>query len=202
MGHTISASVGDYFAGMTEMLQTLDYEAVEEYAEVLYSAWQENRCVFLFGNGGSAFTAGHHALDYAKTASVDNQRRLKAISLVDNIGVTTAIGNDISFDETFVYPLEVHARPGDVAVAISCSGNSPNAVRGCRWAKEHEMTVVALTGFDGGVIGRLADLHINIPSDNYGIVEDLQMTIGHVAAQLLRHRVQQLAGGELSTLKQ
>lgn len=196
MGHTVSSSAADYLDSMAEVLKKLDQQSVAEYADLLYAAWQENRCVYLFGNGGSAFSASHHALDYVKTASVDNQRRLRAISLVDNIGVTTAIGNDISFDETFVYPLEVHARPGDVAVVISCSGNSPNAVKGCRWAKENKMTVVALTGFDGGVIGTLADLHINIPSDNYGIIEDLHMTIGHIGAQLLRNKVQKLTGAQ------
>ncbi len=189
MAHSVCASARDYCHSMTTLFAALDEVAIDAYADLLFDAWRENRRVFVFGNGGSAFTAGHHALDYIKTAAVPNQHWLKAISLVDNVGMTTALGNDLTFDETFVYPLRAHAAPGDIAVAISCSGNSPNVVKACAWAKANGVTVVALTGFDGGQLAQLADIHIHIPSDNYGIVEDIQMSIGHIAAQLLQQRV-------------
>ncbi len=189
MAHSVCGSAQDYCHSMTSLFGALDNTAIESYADLLFDAWRENRCVFVFGNGGSAFTAGHHALDYIKTAAVPNQHWLKAISLVDNIGMTTALGNDLTFDETFVYPLRALAAPGDIAVAISCSGNSPNVVKASAWAKDNGMIVVALTGFDGGRLAHLADIHIHIPSDNYGVVEDIQMSIGHIAAQLLHQRV-------------
>lgn len=189
MAHSVSSSASDYCGSLTKLLTRIDHAAIDTYARLLFDAWRDGRRVIVFGNGGSAFTASHHVLDYAKTAAVANQRRLKAISLVDNIGLTTAIGNDLSYDDTFVYQLETHAAPGDIAVAISCSGNSPNVVAGCEWARENGVTVVALTGFDGGKIAALADLHINIPSDNYGLVEDMQMSIGHMAAQMLQRHV-------------
>ena len=143
----------------------------------------------MFGNGGSSFTASHHVLDYIKTAAVDGQRHLQAISLVDNIGMTTAVSNDVGFDESFRYSLASFAKPADVAVAISGSGNSPNVVKACQWAKANGLCVVALTGFDGGLIGPMADIHIHVPSDNYGMIEDLHLSVGHAAAQALHDRI-------------
>ena len=189
MAGTVSDSAQSYFQSMTEIFGRLEMSLIDRYAELLFGAWRERRRVLVFGNGGSAFTASHHVLDYVKTAEVPKQPRLLALSMVDNMGITTAVGNDSSYEETLVYPLESYASAGDLAVAISCSGNSPNVVRACRWAREHDLTVVALTGFAGGEVGPIADLHINIPSENYGIIEDIQMSIGHIAAQMLQQRV-------------
>ncbi len=189
MTHTVANSARSYLTTLADHASRLDSAVIDRYADLIYDAWRNKRRVFVFGNGGSALTASHHVCDYVKTAEVATQRRLQAFSLVDNPGLTTAIGNDIDYDSTFVYPLESYAEAGDVAVAISASGNSPNVVKACQWAKAHEMTVVAMTGFNGGKIGTMADLHINAPSDNYGIIEDLHMSIGHIAAQLLQQRV-------------
>jgi len=179
----------DYLRDLSNLLSEVDAEAIDRYADILFDAWKDGRAVFVFGNGGSAYCASHHVADYVKTAQVDGQPRLRAFSLADNLGMLTAIGNDLSYDDIFVHPLESYATRGDVAVAISCSGNSPNAVRACEWAKEHGLTVVALTGFSGGKIGEIADLHVNIPSENYGLAEDLQLAIGHMVAQRLQARV-------------
>ena len=189
MTYTVAESAHSYLSSLAEYASKLDAAAIDRYAELLYDAWCQRRRVFVFGNGGSALTASHHVCDYVKTAQVTVQRRLQAFSLVDNAGLTTAVGNDIDYESTFVYPLESYAEPGDLAVAISASGNSPNVVKACQWAKEHKLIVVALTGFSGGKIGAMADLHLNAPSHNYGIIEDLHMSIGHIAAQLLQQRV-------------
>ena len=189
MAGTILASAKAYLEGLGDILDRIDAEVIEQFASLLFEAWRDGRRVFVFGNGGSASTASHHACDFVKTAAVDGQRRLKAMSLVDNIGLGTALGNDISYDETFSYPLATYARRGDLAVAISGSGNSANVVRACEWAKAHGVTVVGLTGFSGGRLKELADVHIHVPSDNYGIVEDLHLTIGHIAAQVFKSRV-------------
>jgi phosphoheptose isomerase len=107
----------------------------------------------------------------------------------DNIGLLTALGNDISYEETFSYPLASYAQPGDVAVALSCSGNSPNVLHAVRWARDHGLTVVALTGFAGGKLKELADIHVNIPSTNYGLIEDLHLSVNHIVAQSLHSRI-------------
>ncbi len=116
--------------------------------------------------------------------------------MTDNPGLTTAIGNDIAFEESFSFPLESYAREGDLVIAISGSGNSPNIVSACRFARSLSLEVVGLTGFDGGELGRLADLHVNVPSDNYGLIEDLHLSMGHMIGQGLRGRVERhVAGG-------
>ncbi|MHC4947627.1 MAG: D-sedoheptulose-7-phosphate isomerase [Planctomycetota bacterium] len=184
-----------YFEAMADVFGRLDHDAIDAYADVIFEAWADERRVFVFGNGGSAYTASHHVTDYVKTASVEGRRRLQAISLVDNLGLLTAIGNDIDYDDVFRYGLESSARAGDVAVAISASGRSPNVVRACEWAKANGLTVVAVTGFQGGLIGPIADLHLNVPSENYGIIEDGQMAIGHVAAQVLQRKVAAATSG-------
>jgi D-sedoheptulose 7-phosphate isomerase len=190
MAGSIVSTARQYIDGMTELLKKIDAAPVDELADCVFQAWRDGRRVFVFGNGGSAYNASHWVTDLVKTAAVDGQRRLAAISLVDNTGLTTAIGNDLSYDETFSYPLESFAQPGDVAIGISCSGNSPNLLRAFQWARDHGLTVVALTGFAGGKAKELADIHVNIPSDNYGLMEDLHMSVGHVVAQSLKSRIQ------------
>lgn len=187
-GSTVRTSA-DYFRALAETGARIDNAAVEKYADTLWDAWKRRARVFVFGNGGSAYNASHHVTDYVKTACVAGQPRLLAFSLTDNVGLSTAVGNDLSYEETFSFPLESYAQAKDVAVGISCSGNSPNLLRACRWARENGLTVVALTGFAGGKVRDLAHIHINIPSDNYGVIEDLHMSIGHVAAQMLQNRI-------------
>lgn len=189
MAGSICNTAEAYFSGLSEMARRIDDESVDRFAGLLVDCWRARGRVFVFGNGGSAYNASHHVCDYVKTASVDGVRPLRAFSLVDNIGIGTAVGNDLSYDDTFSFPLTAYAEPGDLAVAISCSGNSPNVVRACEKAKEIGMTLVALTGFDGGRIGAMADLHINVPSDNYGLIEDLHLSIGHVVSQVFRSRM-------------
>jgi D-sedoheptulose 7-phosphate isomerase len=189
MAGSTSSSSADYFRTLAAVSSSIDHSAVEQYAQTLFDAWRRRARVFVFGNGGSAYNASHHVADYVKTASVPGLPRLHAFGLTDNVGLTTAIGNDLAYDQTFVFPLESYAQPGDVAVGISCSGNSPNLLRACEWARAHELTVVALTGFAGGQIKNIAHIHVNVPSDNYGVVEDLHMSIGHIAAQLLQARI-------------
>jgi D-sedoheptulose 7-phosphate isomerase len=182
-----------YFDAMAATMAKVDAGAIDQYAAILVDAWRRRGRVFIFGNGGSAYNASHHVADYVKTASVPGKRRLQAFSMTDNVGVTTAVGNDLDYEQTFLFPLESYAAPGDVAVAISCSGNSPNLLRACEWARGHGLRVVALTGFAGGKVKDLAHLHINVPTDNYGVIEDLHMSIGHIAAQMLQDAVQREA---------
>jgi len=189
MAGSICRSAKSYLRKLSQLARSIDERKIEEFAQLLLQAWRRGRRVFVFGNGGSASTASHQVCDLVKTAAVDGQRRLKAYSLVDNVGMNTALGNDIGYERTFVFPLETHAEPGDIAVAISASGNSPNVVEACAWARGHGVTVVALTGFNGGRLRHLADLHINVNSNNYGLIEDAHLAIGHCVAQLLKSHI-------------
>lgn len=189
MAGTYCRDARSYVNEMAALLRSLDLAPMDAFAECVYQAWREGRRVFVFGNGGSASTAGHYVADFVKTAAVEGRKRLAAFCLNDNIGMLTALGNDISYEQTFTYPLESYAKAGDVAVALSCSGNSPNVLRACEWARAHGLTVVALTGFSGGKLKELADIHINIPSTNYGVIEDLHLSVNHIVAQSLHSRI-------------
>lgn len=189
MAGRVASSAQQYLDTLTGVIAQLDAGAIDAYAGILAEAWEQRRQVFVFGNGGSAYNASHHVTDYVKTASAPGQPRLRAFSMTDNVGLTTAVGNDLSYEETFLFPLESYAQAGDVAVAISCSGNSPNLLRACQWARDHGLTVVALTGFEGGKVKEMAHLHINVPSDNYGVIEDLHMSVGHIASQMLHEKI-------------
>ena len=178
-----------YVDSLKAVLDKVDWEAVDRLADVLFDLWLDDRQVLVFGNGGSACTASYYVADVVKTAAVAGKRPLRALSLVDNTGLMTAVGNDIDYDNTFSYAINAFARPGDAAIAISGSGNSPNVVKGCQAAKDHGLRLVCLTGFDGGQIAQLADLHINIPSDNYGVIEDIHLSIGHMVTQALKAKV-------------
>lgn len=196
MSGTITTTAAGYFSAMRDAFNRVDLTKIEQYADLVFKAWQEDRRIYLFGNGGSAYTASHHCTDYVKTAMVAGQKRLQAYSLADNTGLLTALGNDISYDDVFSFQLESYAKPGDIAVAISCSGNSPNVVKAANWARANGLTVVAITGTSGGKVGPIAHLHININHDNFGVIEDVQMSVGHIVAQALHHRVSQLVAGK------
>ena len=179
----------DYLAQLAELVSRLDGAAIDAFAERLFQAWQDDRLVLTFGNGSSASTASHFVTDFVKTASVEGQRRLRAISLNDNVPMLTAIGNDYDYRGSFEHPLDTYGKQGDVAVAVTGSGTSPNIVAACERAKQKGLELICLTGFDGGRIGSMADIHINVPSENYGPIEDLHMSIGHMATQTLQARV-------------
>jgi D-sedoheptulose 7-phosphate isomerase len=189
MAATICSNAATYLAELNKLLANLDHVSIDAVTARVYRAWQNDQLVMTLGNGGSAFTASHFVTDLVKTAAVEGRRRLRAVSLSDNMGLVTAVGNDLDYDQTFVYPLESFARPDDLAIAISASGNSPNVVQACRWAKDHGVDVVALTGFAGGKIAAIADLHVNVPSNNYGLIEDLHLSVGHMISQSLRSMI-------------
>ncbi|MGA1709375.1 MAG: D-sedoheptulose-7-phosphate isomerase [Phycisphaerales bacterium] len=196
MVKTTCNSARQYLDALGSLLPNLDAEAIDLVTDSVFRRWADDRQVLVLGNGGSASTAAHYVTDLVKTAWVPGQKRLRTLSMTDNPGLTTAIGNDLAFEESFSFPLESYAREGDLVIAISGSGNSPNIVSACRFARSLSLEVVGLTGFDGGELGRLADLHVNVPSDNYGLIEDLHLSMGHMIGQGLRARVERhVAGG-------
>ena len=188
MAGSIAHTAEGYFSALAEVLPKVDQAVIARFADMLWEAWSDNRRVYVFGNGGSASTAGHWVCDLVKNTSTEGRRRFQVLSLADNMAMLSALGNDVSYDDVFRFPLASYAQKGDIAVAISASGSSPNLLRACEWARDHGVTVVALTGFAGGKLKGLCDLHINVPSDNYGIIEDLHLAVGHIVSQLLKGR--------------
>lgn len=194
-GEETDRLVESYLDELGVQLRTLDPGAIRRYVDTLVAAWLDQRRVFIIGNGGSATTAAHHAVDLVKTAAIPGRKRLMAQALATEEGLLTAISNDIGYEEAFVFLLESYAHTGDVLVALSCSGSSPSTVRAARWARAHELRVVGLTG-GGGELGSLSDIHIGVASGNYGIIEDTHLAVCHSAAQSLRRRLLELVALE------
>ena len=180
--------VGDYLDRLRDELARVDRDAVRRLADLIYRAWENEKFVFLFGNGGSATTCSHLAEDLGKNclseAAVDchsdqTHRRLKVLSLTDNTGWLTALANDLGYDQVFVQQLMHYATPGDLAVALSGSGNSPNVLAAVDWANRHGLTTFALTGYDGGQLKRIQQTGLHVALDDMAMVESIHLAVGH-----------------------
>jgi D-sedoheptulose 7-phosphate isomerase len=146
----------------------------------LKTALEEERQVFTCGNGGSAANASHFATDLGKGASDKLGKRFRVLSLNDNVSWMTALGNDYAYDEVFVGQLQNYARPGDLLLVMSVSGNSPNVVKVVEWANAHDLHTIALVGGRRGKLAELARDVIVIGDEHYGRVEDCHMHICHL----------------------
>lgn len=177
-----------YLEYLGEVLARLDVEAVAAFAGALLAARERDAQVFFIGNGGSAATASHFANDVA-IGSQTWDRPFRAMSLTDNVPMLTALANDYGYDEIFVRQLQTLMRPGDVVVAISASGNSPNVVKAIEYANAHGATTIGLTAFDGGELKRLAALNVHVPTarGEYGPSEDVHMILDHLVGAYLMH---------------
>lgn len=171
-----------------EQWGALDLRAIAELADWIVAAHEAGRQVLVMGNGGSAATASHMATDLCKTAHVAGRKPLKCLSLADNVSFITAIGNDLSFDDIFSRQLENAVGKGDVVLLISGSGNSPNLLKAAAFAKARGARTAALLGFDGGKLKKAVDLAVLVPSDQYGVIEDLHLSIGHILTFYLKQR--------------
>ena len=166
----------NYFQVVGAALARLPSAPIEEIIIILKLARNENRRVFIFGNGGSAATASHFAVDMLKAPA---QTRLKIICLNDNMPTVTAYANDVSYDVIFAEPLSALAETGDVVMALSGSGNSPNILRALEVAEQRKLLRIGLTGFAGGKMKALCDVCAVVPSDSQQAIEDLHLVILH-----------------------
>jgi D-sedoheptulose 7-phosphate isomerase len=174
--------ISNYLAKQKAALDSIPPDGVALLVERFRKAWREDRQIFVFGNGGSAANASHFVTDLGKGASDKLSRRFRCLSLNDNTAWITALGNDYSYDQIFAKQLANFARPGDLVLAMSVSGNSPNLVQAFEWANQHGVETVALVGAKRGRLAEMAAHAIVIASDHYGRVEDAHMTICHLLA--------------------
>ena len=172
--------IRDYLKAQKAALDSIPVDAVAQLIETLRQALQQDRQVFVFGNGGSAANSSHFATDLGKGSSDKIGRRFRVLSLNDNVSWMTALGNDYSYQDVFVRQLMNYGRPGDVVLALSVSGNSPNVVRALEWAKAHQLHTIALVGGKRGRMAEIATEVIVIQDTHYGRVEDAQMGICHM----------------------
>ena len=172
-------NVRDYFQLVSDTLNKLPPEPIERMVACLRQARLENRRIFVFGNGGSSANASHFVNDMVKSTVRPDQPRFKLICLSDNVPTLTAYANDVSYDVIFAEPMAALAEPGDVALALSGSGNSPNVLKAMDVAHEMGLTRIGLTGFAGGKLKDKCDVCVIVPSDSMQVIEDAHLVILH-----------------------
>jgi D-sedoheptulose 7-phosphate isomerase len=179
-------TINRYITEVSRLSAELDPEAIGRLADRLEDAWRHGRRVLIMGNGGSAATASHIVNDLQKCIQLETGRALKAICLADSMPLLMAWGNDTEFANVFRPQVECWAEPGDLIIAISGSGNSPNVIQAVERGNELGATTLGLAGFQGGKLAQTANDCIVIPSDNMQQIEDMHMIILHAAFSALR----------------
>ena len=172
--------ISNYIAAERKALDTIPVDQVADAIETVKEALNNDRQIFVFGNGGSAANCSHFATDLGKGSSDAVGKRFKIVSLNDNVSWMTAIGNDYSYDDIYRRQLENYGEAGDVVLTMSVSGSSPNLIAACELAKEKGLHIIALIGGKRGRLADIADNCIVIDETHYGRAEDCQMGIAHM----------------------
>ena len=172
--------ISNYVKAQKAAHDSIPLDAVAQLIEKFRQALQEDRQIFVFGNGGSAANASHFATDLGKGSSDKLGRRFRVLSLNDNASWMTALGNDYAYEDVFVRQLMNYGKPGDLVLAMSVSGNSPNVVKAVEWAKKNGLHSIALVGGKRGKLTEIAHQTIVINDTHYGRVEDAHMGICHM----------------------
>ena len=183
--------IDTYLTELENVIHNLSRADVRAVAYALLDNWRARRQLFIIGNGGSAATASHMMNDMNKFTLVEGKHRFRAIALTDNVPLMTALGNDLAYADIFVEPLKNLLQPGDMLIAISASGNSPNIVRAVEYARTLGVRVIGFCGQPGGQLAQLADLKVIIPSGRIGQQEDGHMILDHVLSAALLERIRQ-----------
>lgn len=181
----------EYLSYFNSSLASLDRGEVARLVELLVDAYDHERTVFVIGNGGSAANASHLANDLAKGTlySKDQPKRLRALSLTDNVALMTAYGNDDGYHTIFEQQLRTLARPNDIVIAISGSGNSPNIIHAIEWANANGLHTVGVTGFGGGKLKQIARSTVHVPLNDMCTSESVHSVIFHYVALELQKRL-------------
>ncbi len=182
-------SIGAYLQVVQQVLARMDARSIMWTVALLFDAWREERRVFLCGNGGSASTASHMANDLSKATIVPGRRRMKVIALTDNISLITAWANDSSYEDVFSEQLENLMESGDVLLAISASGNSPNVLRAVARAARMGGVTIGWTGQEGGRLKDMVDLAVMVPTDDIGMIESCHLVLDHLVTMELRRHI-------------
>jgi D-sedoheptulose 7-phosphate isomerase len=178
-----------YLLEVSSALKRLPFVQIDRVTDALLNAYQDNRAVFVFGNGGSAALASHCACDFGKGTVVHDRRRFRVLALTDNVPLMTAWANDAHYDDIFAEQLRSLIQADDVAFAISGSGNSPNVLNALHAARELGAFTIGLTGFQGGKMKTLCDLCVVVPSENMQIIEDAHLSVAHSIFTSFRDRL-------------
>lgn len=182
---SVKSYIADYAESLRSALLSIDSDAVDAARAALLGATDRGNRIYVIGNGGSAAIADHLCCDWTKGTNAEGHRAIKTHSLSSNVALYSAIANDYGFEKVFTTQVDFFCEPGDVLIAISSSGNSPNIVQAVEFAKANGVTVVGLSGFTGGRLAAISDISIHVDVANYGIVEDVHQAVMHVIAQFI-----------------
>ncbi|MFT4155380.1 SIS domain-containing protein [Parafilimonas sp.] len=186
-----SEKVTNYLAGykdrLTSILEQIDAAVLTKVIDAMITAFKNGKTVYVIGNGGSAATASHMQADFSFFVRYFTKFRPRIIALTDNAPIITAVGNDTSFDDIFVEQLRGRFTEGDVLIAISASGNSPNLVKAAEFANSLGGATIAFTGFLGGKLKEISTIPLYTPNPkgDYGPIEDVHMILNHVIVNYL-----------------
>lgn len=183
------ADIARYWKELADVAAEIGLDAIARSASMLLACHERGRVVFVVGNGGSAATASHFACDLAKGTRAGGPPTFRAMALTDNVPLLTAWANDVAYDQVFAEQLRSLAQPGDLLVAISASGTSPNVVAAVDAARELGLATLALTGRSGGAIAETADQVVRVPSDRIELVEDAHLIVAHSLCVAVRERL-------------
>lgn len=172
--------INEYILHLQAAISAIPVHRIKRLTELLLQAYEDERQIFILGNGGSASTASHFACDLSKGTINGNGKRFKVISLTDNVALMTAWANDSSYEDIFKEQLENLLRPGDVVIGISASGNSRNVLNAIEYARSMDCVTLGFAGFGGGELAKIADECIVVESHRYGPVEDIHLMLEHV----------------------
>lgn len=181
--------IRQYISELQATLDELPIPEIDAVIEILFDARLQGQQVFIMGNGGSASTASHFVCDLSKNTRRDGWPHFRVIGLTDNMAIFSALANDEGYENVFAQQLASFLQPADVAIGISTSGNSPNVLNAIQLANDMKATTVGFTGFDGGKLASMVDLHIHIPSQSIEQIEDLHLMLEHLIVTVLRTRM-------------
>ena len=178
-------SISEYLAAHALLAQQLDLAGFQAGIDLIHSKFESGHKIITCGNGGSAHTASHYITDWAKMTNLATGRKFRGFSLCDNIGLVTAYANDVAYDEVFVGQLRAILDPGDLLVAVSGSGNSPNVVKAVEYANSTGADTLAVVGYDGGRLKQAAKKSVWVGSFDMQLCEDVHMMFGHMVMKTL-----------------
>jgi D-sedoheptulose 7-phosphate isomerase len=192
--------ITSYFSELDKMLQDISQPQLQHILSLLEKAYHNGQRIFIMGNGGSAATASHFALDLAKNTIATNTPRLKALSLTDHTPLMTAWSNDTAYEHVFTEQLAPLIETGDVVIGISASGNSPNVINALRFAKQSHAVTIGLLGAQGGKIKEIVDAYVLAPGQNIEQEEDAHMIFAHIITRHMREVVRSSTRTLVTTL--
>ena len=187
------ASINTYFSDLQEMVRAISQSHLQEILALLEETYHQGRRIFIMGNGGSAATASHFALDLAKNTIMPGAPRVKAISLTDHVPLITAWSNDTAYEHIFAEQLANMIEPGDAVIGISASGNSLNIINALNVAKKSHAVTIGLLGAKGGQIKQIVDAYVLAPGQNIEQEEDAHLILAHIITRHIREVVRSYA---------